>query len=81
MSKNYNLRNRTATGTALQPNYPQAASPESAHRLYSDVVASRPPSPIGDRANVSAAVGRTDVPKGVSGREFFICRRNFFFGK
>src|SRR5882757_10084107 len=40
MSKNYNLRNRTVVSAT--ENRDASPTPEPAHRLYSDVAASRP---------------------------------------
>jgi len=54
MSKNYNLRNRTVMSSAH--NLAASPTPKPDQRLYSDVAASRPPSPTGDRVSPSIAV-------------------------
>ena len=56
MSKSYNLRNRTAASALLQA---PPSSPDLERHLYSDVAASRPPSPSGDRENPSVITGNT----------------------
>ena len=54
MSRNYNLHTRTATSILSQVPIP---SPDPECCLYSDVAASRPPSPSGDRENPTTATG------------------------
>jgi hypothetical protein len=54
MSKSYNLRNRTAASNVLRAS---SSSPDPERRLYSDVAASRPPSPSKDMGNPSVATG------------------------
>ena len=56
MSKSYSLRNQTAASTLSQA---PLSSPDLEHRLYSDIAASRPPSPSGDRENPSVVAGNT----------------------
>ena len=64
MSKNYNLRTWAMLSTNVQADPPWQASPNPAHRLYSDVVASRPPSPVsGDREIPVVAVGIAYAPE------------------
>jgi hypothetical protein len=57
-SKNYNLRNR---GAALQAP-PSSPSPEPDRRRYSDVVASRPPSPNRVGEITTTDVGNANLP-------------------
>jgi hypothetical protein len=54
MSKNFNLRNRAAASALSQA---PPSSPDPGRRLYSDVAASRSPSPNRDRENPSVDTG------------------------